>query len=212
MRLIGVLTVLVGCQTNIGTSTPDAAMPTDGRPPQTLGMFVAWAADPALPGPVTDKITVSSATFQIAHLQLVGDAGNDQRTTRSRYNVTWDASGAPAQDAFPDAPVGVYSKISLDISSPAFTVEIDGTFGNEDSLTPFRVVDRMGFTFSLDCNETLPIGGSATISIGIAFQDALNNIDFKNIKPDQQGVIQATSMQQLAGFHSKMQKGAFTIN
>src|SRR4029078_2171100 len=115
MRLLGVLLVVGGCHFGggPGTSTagsiePDMSMPKSG-------MVLNWNASPALPGPVIDKVQVTDAIFQLEHLPLVSDTGADSRTTRSRYQLEWKAGTAPAQEMFPDAPVAVYQRISLDL-------------------------------------------------------------------------------------------------
>src|SRR5689334_25274691 len=103
MRSIGVLLVCVGCHVG-GTMQPDSAIEPDGGGPGP-GLSVIWNAEPALPGSVTDRITVTDATFQVDHLQLLSDAGADEHTTRSSYQLRWSESTAPSPDVFPDAPV-----------------------------------------------------------------------------------------------------------
>ena len=58
MRRFGIWIVLAGCSSGASHDTPDAA---DGMP-LGPGMFVSWAADPVLPGPLSDKITVTDVT------------------------------------------------------------------------------------------------------------------------------------------------------
>src|SRR5258705_6724640 len=113
MRSIGAMLVCVGCHAG-GTMQPDSAIEPD-VPVPGLGMSVTWNAEPALPGSVTDRITVSDASFQIDHLQLLSDAGADDRTTRSRYQLHWSSSTTPSKEMFPDAPVAVYHRNSLDV-------------------------------------------------------------------------------------------------
>src|SRR5262249_3061889 len=136
MRFLGALMVFAACHIGGGEPmTPDGASDgsrgSDGGDQPGLGMFVAWHANPHLPGVVSDKITVSDATFQLDHFQVIGDAGVDARTTHSRYFLTWDGTGGPQQETFPLAPVGVYSKLALVMMSGNLgdqSYEIHGTF------------------------------------------------------------------------------------
>src|SRR5215471_14790047 len=113
MRLLGVLLAVTACHFT-GEVVPDATTEPD-VPTPSLGMVLNWTANPDLPGSVTDRISVTDAAFQVEHLQLVSDAGADARTTRSRYQLEWKAGGAPSQEMFPEAPVAVYQRISLDL-------------------------------------------------------------------------------------------------
>jgi len=190
MRLIGVMLVCVGCHSG-GTVTPDTPVDPDG-PVHGLGMFVTWRADPELPGDVTDKITVSDATFQLEHLQLVSDAGADGRTTHSRYQLRWGTGAVPALESFPNAPVAMYQRIAMDLrpgSLQPFAYQIQGTFDDDNSADTerFRIVNPMPMSLPIDCNVTLAPGGSVSIVVKIDLKDALGRIDFKNV-PEIAGV------------------------
>jgi len=205
MRLIGVMLVCVGCHAG-GTMQPDSAIVPD-VPVSGLGVSVTWNADPALPGSVTDKITVSDASFQVDHLQLLSDAGADDRTTRSRYQLRWSSSMTPSNEMFPDAPVAVYQKISLDIR-PGFPLpyayQIEGTWrGDGEELKPFKIVDMSPLSIPIDCSVTLPAGGLGSIAIRVDLQDALNSIDFTHVS-EQDGMLLLNGGLQLADFHDRM--------
>ena len=196
MRFIGVMLVLVGCQSS-GVTAPDAASSPDGGVVQSLGMVINWGAAPALPGPVDNDITVTDASFQVSLLEIIGDAGTgDERTSHAKYMLTWDATGSPAQDSFPDAPAGVYSKITLELAPDGlapYAYEIDGTWQDNrvfggDPERPFRVIGLMAMTTSVECNETLRPGGSATIDITVGLLNALEGIDFHRVPQGPDGV------------------------
>ncbi|HEY0481010.1 MAG TPA: hypothetical protein VGD37_26025 [Kofleriaceae bacterium] len=195
MRLLGVMLVCVGCH-GPGSVAPDSATEPDG-PVHALGMSVAWSANPAVPGEVTSKLVVTDVSFQLEHFQLVSDAGADVRTTHSRYQLHWAAGAMPARDAFPDAPVSTYQKLSLDMrpgSQLPYSYQILGTWrdesglgsgsGGEDEVMPFRIVNPMALSFPIDCNVSLPPGGSASIGIKLQLQKALDHVDFKNVPVD----------------------------
>lgn len=184
---------------------PDSAVVPDG-PATSLGMSVTWSAAPAVPGSVTDKITVLDANFQVDHLQLLSDAGADDRTTHSHYQLRWNASTAPAQDAFPDAPVAVYQKISLDAKQGfplPYAYQIQGLWRDEeDEVKPFKIMDGAALSIPIECSVTLAAGGKVTIAIRLDLRDALNGIDWKNV--NEQGGMLMLNGKQLGDFHDRL--------
>src|SRR5512144_1663747 len=137
MRWTGVMLVFAGC--NFSSTTRHDAPGEAGHDAQRgLGMFVDCNASPTLPGPLSDKMSVSDATFQLDHFQIVADAGS---VTRSKYLLAWDGA-PPPQEAFPDAAPGVYSKITLDMMGGSFgdyAYRIDGTWRDNGVVKPFEI-------------------------------------------------------------------------
>ena len=206
--------VFAACHVGGGVVDPDAAGDGNGAgsdgPNPALGMFVSWRADPALPGAVTDKITVTSATFQIDRLEVVGDAGVDARTTRSKYLLSWDASGKPSQERFPLAPVGVYSRINLvmavgNLSEDLY--EIRGTWTDTGaSPKSFRIRDRgLSLSSQVDCNKTLSAAGTATITLRLNLENALNGINFKMLE-EEEGELDLRDGPQLLAFRMRLRE------
>ena len=172
------------------------------------GMVVNWVASPALPGPVIDKVQVTDAIFQLEHLQLVSDAGADARTTRSRYQLEWKAGTAPAQEMFPDAPVAVYQRISLDLRpdvQPPYAYQILGTWHDEDEDKPFRIADPVLLEIPIDCSVSLPAGSSVSIDVRVDLRDALNTIDFKMLQ-EVNGVLVLAPGPMMTMFRNKLAK------
>jgi hypothetical protein len=219
MRSLGALLMFTGCQ-SAGTVVIDASRDTTAADPDgpqhNVGVFVSWKAQPALPGELTDRIAVSAATFQVSHLQVVGDAGpGDERTTHSRYLVTWSSQAAPGIEMFPDAPAGVYSKITVDTMTgnlAPYAYEIEGTWRQrrpgdaDDQLRPFKIVDFQGLSATLDCDEALAAGGSATLTINIALGDAVENINFDQLGRDGGPLVLATGDPQMPGFRDRLRR------
>jgi hypothetical protein len=206
MRLIGVLLVVAGCHFEGGTMSPDSATEPDVPPQGGLGVSLSWNASPALPGPVTDKVTVTDATFELERLQLVSDAGADGRTTRSRYQLVWNAAMTPPRESFPDAPVAVYQRISVDLRPdilPPSAYQIQGVWRDEDELKPFRVADPAMLDIPIDCSVSLPAGGSVSIAVKVDLRDALNSIDFRTV-PEINGVLLLSGGPQLGMFRNKL--------
>lgn len=187
MRLLGVLMVFTGCQAG-GSVMPDTPVGTTDGSQHGLGMFVSWNARPALPGMVSDKLTISEATFQLNHFQIVADSGNSMR---SKYLLAWSAGMAPSQEMFPDATAGVYSKASLDLggSLVGYAYRIRVTWNDDKGPKPFEIVDVVPLTIVLDCNQVLAAAGSAEIAIKVDLRNALNNINFKDLE-DEDGTIE----------------------
>ena len=188
MRSIGVLLVIAGCHTG-GPMMIDGGVGSDPDGPKgALGLTISWNADPELPGPVTDKITVLDATFQLEYLQLVSDVGADDRTTHPRFQLHWSDNGMPDDDVFPDAPVATYQKISISMRSgqlqPAY--QIQGTWRDDDEheTKPFVIVDNVPMlTIPIDCDEMLSAGGSVMIPIRMDLKQAIGNVDFGKFTP-----------------------------
>ena len=192
---------------------PDSRLEFDGPAP-SLGMSVTWDADPALPGNVTDKVAVTVASFQIDHLQLLSDAGADEHTTRSSYQLRWDSHTTPTKEVFPDAPVAVYQRISLDVRpgflSP-FAYEIDGTWRDSgEDPKPFKIIDTMALSIPIDCSVALPVGGMGSVSVRVDLRDALSNIDFTRVG-DQDGMLLLTGGPELTNFHDRLTR-AFRLD
>jgi hypothetical protein len=209
MRLLGVLLVVGGChfEGGPGTST-DGSMEPDMSMPKS-GMVLNWNASPALPGPVIDKVQVTDAIFQLEHLQLVSDAGADSRTTRSRYQLEWKAGTAPAQEMFPDAPVAVYQRISLDLRpdvQPPYAYQILGTWHDEDEDKPFRIADPVLLEIPIDCSVSLPAGSSVSIDVRVDLRDALNAIDFKTLQEINGVLVLSTPGPMMMMFRNKLAK------
>jgi len=186
MRLFGAILVFAGCHAD-GMAAPDASPPPDAPAGTSLGMFVGWHANPALPGALDDHLTVADATFHIAAFEVIGDAGpGDSRTTRLKYAVAWDLAGTPVQEAFPDAPVGLYSKITIDMAGASFgdfSYQIRGTYRDSGIVKPFWLVDYARLGATIDCQQAVAAGSAVTIPLSFEAGDVLNSLDFRRLTP-----------------------------
>jgi hypothetical protein len=166
-------------------------------------MFVTWKANPAIPGTLSDKITVSEATFQIDHFQIVADAGNVMRT---KYLLAWNPTSTPNPDGFPDAPPGMYSKVTLAMMTGSlgdFAYQIRGTWRDSGSPKNFEIRDSAALSVGFDCSEMLGAAGSATVGIKLDLRDALGGIDFTKVD-EEDGVLELSDGQQLVDFRSRL--------
>jgi len=187
--------VLTGCQAG-GSAMPDTPGGTDDGMRPGPGMFVSWKANPALPGDVTDKLTVSEATFQLNHFQIVADSGGSMH---SKYLLSWSQGTTPALEVFHDATPGVYSKASLDMggSLVAFAYRIRGVWTDDRGAKPYKIEDDVPLTVQIDCNQTLPAAGSAEIDLEVDLRDPLGVVSFKDLD-DQDGPIEISRDQNAA--------------
>ncbi len=230
MRRIGLLLLFVACHAEPSIMPDDApVVPKEGPVEEPdSGMVLSWNAKPALPGPVTDEIIVTEVTFQLEHLQLVSDAGADDRTTHTRYQLSWSADGRPREDSFPTAPVGTYQKIVLDLrpgNQVPFAYEILGTWRDRSPGGPvggggggggggdprsFRITDMGTLTLPVLCSVSLPPGNQVEIAIRLNLRDALAAVDFKQLQPIG-GVLVMPPGPQLVGFRARLQR-AFSVD
>jgi hypothetical protein len=214
MCRVGLLWIaLAGCNTGEMPAVDAPPDPGDGSG-HPLGVFVPWNGNPTLPGPLSDKLGVTDATFQLEHLQIISDsATGDSRTTHTGFLLKWDMTGSPAQDVFPDAPEGVYSKVSIDMFGNIFdySYEIHGTWMDGDQQKRFKIHDHAPLSLSIDCNKILSAAGSATIPIRVDLTDAITSVDYKSLDTDN-GVSELdTTDSQMPAFRDKLTK-AFKLD
>jgi hypothetical protein len=205
MRRLGLLWMIAACH-EASPSMIDA--PTGGAP--EAGLFVTWGAHPSLPGPLTSSITLSQVTFQIDRFEVQSDA--DGGTSHSRYPLTWSAGTTPAQEAFPDAPSGLYSRVAITLGGFYDNAyEIDGTWLDHGKTKPFRIVDQATLKTSFELSETLAAGGATTIGISVELADVIGGLDFHRLHDSDGQLELLTGDPQLAGFRARLAK-AFQIS
>lgn len=177
--------------------------PADAPDSDALGLFVTWRADPMLPGPQTASVTLTDVTFGVDRLEVQSDA--DGRTTRSRFPLTWTAGAAPAPEAFPDAPSGLYSRVAITLGGfYANAYELRGTWLDNGKARPFAIVDRLTLKTSLELSETLAAGGAATVRIAVQLADAVAGVDFKRLHEFDGVLVMLTGDPQLLGLRARL--------
>jgi len=198
MRRLRLLWMIAACH----DAGPPAIDATDGAAPVS-GLFVTWGAHPQLPGPLSADVTLSQVTFQIDRFEVQSDA--DGATSHARYPLTWSASSAPAPEAFPDAPSGVYSRIAITLGGFfANAYEIDGTWLDRGKAKPFHIVDRVTLKTSLDVSKVLMAGGATTIGIDVGLADAIAGVDFHRLHEHDGTLELLTGDPQLLGFRARL--------
>ena len=214
MRVAVVLLALAaGCGGDGGTNVSDATTSNDssssGDASSLHGLLVSWTANPTLPGTLKTDLTVTSATFHIARLQVIGD--NAQPMTTSPLAISWkvEGGGDPAIVAFSAAPSGLYSQVTLHIDEALLgnCYEIDGTAKVAGVTRSFHIHDRNSLDVDVkNFNVSLSPGGDATVPIRLDLKDAIDSIQFDQLN-EENGVLELdTSDPQMENFRDKLEQ------
>ena len=177
--------LLAGLLLACHTSSPEHPDAPEGS--GASGLHVAFAAQPMIPGDVDTGLSLGSAGFWFDNLSLIGDAGpHDDRTSAQDLNIHFNQGWMPYPEDFPNAPSGVYSKLSFEldghVTQPSYRLE--GMVTINGTPTPYKIDDRAELSMSLDCGLTLQPGGNETVTLLISFHDALTSIDFASLPMD----------------------------
>jgi hypothetical protein len=148
------------------------------------GLLVSWKAMPPLPGPLKPDLMVTSATFNISRLQVIGD--NGQPMTSTPFAIEWSAEtfGDPATIAFSSAPGGLYSQVAIEVEPTATaSYEIRGTVKVGAITKPFFIhdtadvdIDITGYTIAF------APGTDATLPIKIDLKPPVESVDFAMVQ------------------------------
>jgi hypothetical protein len=208
MKGMLVCLALVGCH---GTDiAPPDSQPASDALGDTHSLAITWVAQPGIPGPLNNTITVTAASFKVARVQAIGDAGG---ASRDDLVVGWALESSPPPIVLPDAPTGIYSKVTLAVDGGTaldIAYQIEGTVKLNGQPTPFEIHDRNAIDIEVkDFDVTLPPVGTATLAIKLDLGDALDNIDYGNLDVDDGKLMLDTSDAQMPDFRSDLKK-AFT--
>ncbi len=152
-------------------------------------MSIQWGARPgAWPGNINNNVTIEQARFSFDNLRVIGDAGpGDPRTTETTFEVRWDVGTAPETIDFEDAPIGLYSQLSLQIAGRDLSknsYEIRGTAQVDGDPMEFRIEDKLPMPIVLPIDEMLMPGKTATVELEIDFVHALSSVNFDQLDVD----------------------------
>lgn len=198
MKVAFALALVAACGGSGGTpsnldanaSPGDAAASGDAQP-VPHGLLVSWKAMPALPGPLEPNLTVTSATFHISRLQVIGD--NGQPMTSVPFTIGWSAesTGDPETIGFSSAPAGLYSQVTLEMQQTGTaSYEISGTVKVGATMKPFHVRD----THDVDVDitgyaVTFVPGTDGTLPIKIDLKPPIESVDFAMVT-DMNGTLE----------------------
>lgn len=184
IRCAVVAGLLYGCHVD-DTGTPaDAAGSGSGS---SAALSIGWKAAPgSWPGEINSKVTIEDARFAFDNLRVIGDAGpGDPRTTQSAFEIHWNDNTAPSAIDFADAPIGLYSQLSLQMAGLQLlenSYEIRGTVEINGDPTDFRIEDKIPLPLALQIDEMLLPGKSVKIELEIDFVHALSAVDFESLE------------------------------
>ncbi len=174
-------------------------------------MHVTFATKPAMiPGNLQDWLTLDSAEFNFDNLRVIGDAGpGDPRTTATSFQLRWDTTTTPPPIDFPDAPSGLYSKVSLQIDGLVVNASyrLKGKVNLNGTWNAYDVEDHDALSLSLDIDRTLAPGGTATIGLLVNFEDALSGVDYTMLPFDDGALQLETGSPQMTTFRTKLTAG-----
>ncbi len=183
IRWVAVVSLTTGCPGDVPVDpdkTSDATLPGPG----TAGLVVQWSSDPpAWPTDLGNGIQLERAVFAFDSMRVVGDAGDDPRTTKTAFEVRFDESTQPEPIEFGDAPSGLYSQVSLVADGHLTTesVKLRGQVTVDSDTRDFIVDIDEPLAVNVPMNEMLMPPNVTTIALRIDFQAALAAVDWSTV-------------------------------
>ena len=181
---IVLLVGLAGCP---GAAPPGDDMPDGG--PTAASLHVTWTPVPAvLPGDITPELSVDRATFGVASLRVVGDAGpGDPRTFLDDLKLEWDSGDKPDLLTFANAPPGLYSRVEwlLDTKNllreddPIYVFEIVGDVEINSNTEHYKIRETAQLPISFAVNANLVPPNDANIDITVDVAHIVEAVDFE---------------------------------
>ena len=204
VRLILVAGLLAGCHGADVATPPDGDSGSGGDP----GLFVQWTSNPTIPDTSGDSPRVEAVSLWAESLRVIGDAGpGDPRTTESQFVVEWSASRQPEPLAFPDAPTGLYSKVSMQLDGhlilPSYRISGHVTLSNNETVA-FEIEDRDALALSLAIDRMLPPGGTVNVGLVLELQQAVSSVDFETLPIEDSKRQLDTNNAQMPAFRAKL--------
>jgi hypothetical protein len=197
---------LVACgNSHVSTPPPDGnVVGSDGS--NSAGLTIPWTASPAIPGPVTSDITVTSMVFRVDSLRVVGDTGTS--ASHGGLELQWTAGETPPPTMFSDAPSGLYSKVVFHADGELvdYSWEIDGTVAIDGATQSFAIHDLAAMSVNIDSSAMLEPGGSVTLGVTFQMDQAFDGLDFKSLDDDDGLLVLDTDDSQMSDFRTKLQQ------
>lgn len=183
MKWAALAVLLAACPAGDDDPTPDGG---DGGDLPDHGLVVSWTTRPEpIPGEVESGLTLDAATLHLRNVRAIGDAGvGDPRTLAPLVDLVWASGVMPPELAFPDAPTGLYARMSfeLDRGGGTYAYELQGTIEIAGTPEPYIVRDRdtLAVSFDYEAPITLPPGAGARIPVRLELRDVLRDLDFES--------------------------------
>jgi hypothetical protein len=193
---------LVACTNTHVTGTPDGGSDTGNS-----GITIPWSTSPAIPGDIGNNVTITSMTFRIDSLRVVGDTGTTN--TLGNLELAWGSAAAPPTTVFSDAPSGLYSKVVLHADGELldYSWEIAGSVAMPDGTHPFSVHDLMPLAVTIDTSAMLDPGGMVTLGVTFRMDQPFDGLDFTSLELETDGtLVLDTDDAQMPDFRTKLQQ------
>jgi hypothetical protein len=189
-------------------------MPNDGAGSDTSGLSIDWSTHPVtIPGDVgSNDTTITSMTFRVANLRVIGDAGpGDDRTSIDTIVLQWQAGVLPSPISFANAPTGLYSRVVLlaDGNLVDNSYELAGTTKVDGMTLPYSIQDRSPLAISLDTSTMLDPDQVASLGITIKIDQALQSLDFSKLDNENGTLTLDTFDDAMGDFRNKMASAVF---
>jgi hypothetical protein len=192
---------LVACTNSHVSSPPDAGDTGNS------GIAIPWSTSPTIPGAIGSNATITSMTFRIDSLRVVGDAGTTN--TLGNLELEWGSGEMPPPTVFSDAPSGLYSKVVLHADGELldYSWEIAGTVAMSDGTHAFSIHDLMPLSVTIDTSATLDPGGMVTLGVTFQMDEPFDGLDFTSLELETGGtLVLDTDDAQMADFRTKLQQ------
>lgn len=166
---------------------PDATIGDGARPDSSeggAGLSITWAVSPSVPAAPATGVNVTDVAFLLVDANVTGDSGSVMSQATKLEWMTGMAQPKPT--VFPSAPIGLYSKVALDIDGQLVDNSwwINGTAMVNGMTLPFKIYNRNTMPVSLDIDTMLSPGKSVTVAIAVDLTHAFDAIDFTKIDND----------------------------
>lgn len=186
-------------------ASPAVTPPSDGMG-SGAGLTVPWTASPAVPGPVSSNVSITSMVFRVDSLRVVGDTGTSD--TLDGLELQWGPGQAPSPAVFSNAPSGLYSKVAFhaDGAQVNFSWEIDGSVQLEDGSHAFVVHDLMPLSAEIDESASLEPGGSAELGVTFHVDQPFAGVDFQALALAGDLLVLDTDDAQMPNFRTQLQQ------
>ena len=185
----------------------------DGSSSTERGLSVNWSTEPTtIPGEAGGGITVTSMTYRLANLRVIGDAGpGDTRTSIDSIVLDWATGMKPAPVSFADAPTGLYSRVIIlaDGNLVNYSYELAGMAKVDGNTMPFQIHDRSPLAIALNADAMLEPNQDVSLDITIRIDQALQSLDFHKLSNNGGTLVLDTFDDAMSDFREKMMNGVF---
>jgi hypothetical protein len=203
---------IVACTT--GGSGGDGGGGGSGGSGLNTGVNIPWSTMPAsIPGNVTEDLTVHSASFTVQALEVLGDAGGGSSTQTSLL-LSWGSDGStPMTTMLPDAPAGVYSKLSMKVDGSQLgdSYTMAGTVSVVGIDTPYIVHDSAALAIDVPVTGALAPGQTLSLPIAVNLGMIASSIDFSKTDFQNGTFVLGSDSSQIDAFRAVV-KAAFVAN